>query len=199
MAETSSAEVQPSRRKSSLGKKLLIAFLVLVAIVAVLAVVVAVQPSEFKVTRSATMAAPPAEIFAQVNDFHKWDAWSPWLKLDPAAKTTYEGPPAGKGAVFTWSGNSQVGKGSMTVTESRPNDLIRIRLHFVEPMEGTSDAELTFKPEGDKTVVTWSMTGQNNFVAKAISMVMNMDKMIGGQFDKGLASMKAVAEAAPKQ
>lgn len=198
MAETSSAEVQPSRGKSSLGKKVFIGFLVLVAIVAVFAVVVAMQPSEFRVTRSATMAAPPAEVFAQVNDFHKWDAWSPWLKVDPAATTSFKGAPEGKGAVFAWSGNSEVGEGSMTITESRPNDLIRIRLDFVKPMEGTSDAEFTFKPEGGKTVVTWSMSGQNNFMGKAICMVMNMDKMIGGKFEEGLAGMKAVVEGTKK-
>ena len=176
-------------------KKILIALL---AIIAIFLIVVALQPSEFHVERTATMAAPPATVFDQVNDFHKWDAWSPWAKLDPNAKITFEGPPSGTGTIMTWAGNNEVGEGRMTLTESRPNDLIRIRLDFLKPFRGTSLAEFTFKPEGDRTVVTWSMTGQNNFMAKAVHLFMDMDKMIGGNFEKGLAQMKAVVEAGPK-
>lgn len=173
-------------------KKILLA---LVAIVAVLVVVVAVQPSEFRVERSATIAAPPAAVFAQVNDFHNWEAWSPWAKLDPTAQNSFEGPSSGKGAVFKWSGNREVGKGSMTLTESRPNDLIRIKLDFVEPFEDTSTAEFTFKPEGNQTLVTWSMAGRKNFFCKAIGLFMSMDKMIGEKFEEGLASIKSIVEA----
>jgi uncharacterized protein YndB with AHSA1/START domain len=173
-------------------------FVALLVVVVVLVAVIALQPSQFHVTRTATIAAPPPVVFAQVNDFHKWEAWNPWGKLDPAAKQTYEGAPAGSGAVYTWSGNSQVGAGRMTLVESRPNDLIRIKLEFLKPMAGTSTAEFTFRPEGDRTAVTWSMDGTNNFVAKAMCLVVNMDRMIGGQFEKGLADMKAVAEAAPR-
>lgn len=173
-------------------KKLLIA---LVAIVAVFAGFVAMQPSEFRVERSATINAPPSDVFAQVNDFHNWDAWSPWAKLDPAATMTYEGPSAGKGAIVKWDGNNEVGKGSMTLTESHPNDLIRIKLDFVKPFEGTSDVEFTFKPEGNQTRVTWRMSGRNNFIGKAFSLFMNMDKMIGDKYDEGLASLKSVVEA----
>ena len=133
-----------------------------------------------------------------MNDFHNWKAWNPWARLDPAMKQGYEGAPAGPGAVYTWAGNNEVGEGRMTLTESRPNDSIRIRLDFLKPFRGTSLAEFTFKPEGDRTVVTWSMTGQNNFMAKAVHLFMDMDKMIGGNFEKGLAQMKAVVEAAPK-
>ena len=160
--------------------------------------IVATQPSEFRVARTATIAAPAPAVFAQVNDFHNWEAWNPWAKLDPAMKQAYEGAPAGPGAVYTWAGNNEVGEGRMTLTESRPNDLIRIRLDFLKPFRGTSLAEFTFKPEGDRTVVTWSMTGQNNFMAKAVHLFMDMDKMIGGNFERGLAQMKAVVEAAPK-
>jgi len=176
-------------------KKILIAFIVLVAIVAVLAGVVAIQPAEYRVERSVTIAAPPADVFAQVNDFHNWEAWSPWAKLDPAAKYTFEGPSAGTGAVFKWSGNSEVGDGTMTLTESRPNELIRIKLEFVRPFEDTGTAEFTFKPEGNQTVVTWSMSGRKNFISKAMCLVMDMDKMLGGEFEKGLENMKAVVEA----
>jgi hypothetical protein len=161
-------------------------------------VVVAMQPSEFRISRSAAMTAPPADVFAQVNDFHNWEAWSPWAKLDPNAKNTFEGPTAGTGAIFKWAGNSEVGEGGMTITESRPAELVRIKLEFVKPMPGTSDTEFTFKPEGDKTVVTWTMSGHSDFLGKAICLFMNMDKMMGEKFDEGLASMKKVAESAPK-
>jgi uncharacterized protein YndB with AHSA1/START domain len=171
----------------------------LAVIVIVLAVIVALQPSEFRVARSTTISASPATVFAQVNDFHKWEAWNPWGKIDPAMKQAYAGAPAGSGAIYTWSGNNEVGEGRMTITESRPNDLILVKLEFFKPFSGNSLAEFTFKPEGNQTVVTWSMTGQNNFMAKAIHLFMNMDKMIGGQFEKGLAEMKSVVEASPKQ
>ena len=177
-------------------KKILIT---LAVIVVVFVGVVAMQPSEFRIVRTATMSAPAPAVFAQVNDFHKWEAWSPWAKLDPAAKNSFEGPPAGTGAIFRWAGNNQVGEGSMTITESRPNELIRFNLEFLKPMAGTSTAEFTFKPEGDQTTVTWSMSGKNNFIAKAICLFMNMDTMVGGKFEEGLAAMKSIVEAAPRQ
>ncbi len=176
-------------------KKILIA---LAVIIVVFVGVVALQPSDFRVTRSANMSAPPAAVFDQVNDLHKWEAWSPWAKLDPNAKNTFEGPPAGTGAVFAWAGNSQVGEGKMTITESRPNELVQFRLEFLKPMAGTSDAELTFKADGNQTTVRWTMTGKNNFIAKAMCLFVSMDKMVGGDFEKGLASIKSIVETAPK-
>jgi len=168
-------------------------------IIIVFVVIVALQRSEFRVARSATMSAPAPAVFAQVNDFHKWEAWNPWGKIDPAMKQTYEGAPAGIGAVYTWVGNNKVGEGRMTLTESRPSELIRIKMEFFKPFAGNSIAEFTFKPERNQTTVTWSMAGENNFMAKAMHLFMNMDKMIGGQFEKGLASMKSIVEVAPKQ
>jgi uncharacterized protein YndB with AHSA1/START domain len=159
---------------------------------------VALQPSDFRVTRSATIQAPAADVFTHVNDLHKWQDWSPWAKLDPAAKATFEGPPAGPGAIFKWDGNSQVGAGTMTVTDSRPGELVRLKLDFVKPMAGTSTTELTFKPQGNQTTVTWAMFGQNDFVSRAICMFMNQDKMVGGAFEQGLANMKAIVEGARK-
>ena len=170
----------------------------LVVVVAGLAVVVALQPSDFRVSRTATIAAPAPVVFAQVNDFRNWGAWSPWAKVDPAMRQTYEGAPAGAGAIYTWVGNREVGEGRMTIVESRPSDLIRVKLDFAKPLAGTSVAEFTFRPEGDRTAVTWSMTGEKSFVAKAIHLVMSMDRMIGDQFEKGLAAMKTVTEAAPR-
>ena len=177
-------------------KKVLIALGTLAAIVLVFAGVVALQPSDFRVVRSATMAASPEAVFSQVNDFHKWQAWSPWAKLDPEAKNIYEGPQAGTGAIFKWSGNNEVGEGMMTLTDSQPNDLIRIKLDFIRPFAASNTAEFTFKPEGDQTLVKWSMFGQNTFMSKAIHLVMDMDKMVGGNFEQGLAQMKSVVEAA---
>jgi hypothetical protein len=174
-------------------KKILIA---IGAIVVVFLIVVALQPAEFRVVRSASMSAPPPAVFEQVNDLHKWAAWSPWEKLDPALKRTYEGPAAGTGAIYRWVGNNKVGEGSMTITESRPSDLIRIKLEFLQPFASTADTEFTFKPEGNQTEVTWSMAGKNNFMAKAMCLFMNMDKMVGGQFEQGLAQMKSLVETA---
>jgi hypothetical protein len=162
------------------------------------AVYVALQPSDYRVARSMTIAAPAPTVFSEVNNFHRWEAWSPWAKLDPAAKASFEGPDAGPGATFKWAGNAQVGEGSMTVIESRPSDLIRIKLDFVKPMAGTAVSEFTFKPRGDQTEVTWAMMGQNNFLSRAICMFMNQDRVIGGYFEKGLANLKSVVSAGPK-
>jgi hypothetical protein len=170
--------------------------IVIAAIIVAFVIIVATRPSDFRVTRSAAISAPAAVVFAQVNDFHKWGAWSPWEKIDPALQRTFEGPSAGTGAIYRWVGNKNVGEGGMTITESRPGELIRIKLEFLKPFKATHTAEFTFKPEGNQTVVTWSMFGKNNFMAKAIHMFINMDNMIGGQFEKGLADMKSVAETA---
>ena len=165
-------------------------------IVVVLVIVVALRPAEYRVVRSATVSAPAAVVFEQVNDLHKFQAWSPWARLDPTSKNTFEGPPAGTGAAFAWVGNSKVGEGRMTIIESRPNEAIGIRLDFVKPFAGTSSAAFTFKPEGNQTAVTWSMTGRHNFIVKAMSLFMSMDKMIGGMFEQGLANLNAVAQTA---
>ena len=171
---------------------------VIVLVVGVLALIVAMQPSEFRIERTTTIAAPAPAVFAQVNDFHNWQAWSPWATLDPAAKSSFEGAPAGQGAMFAWAGNSKVGEGRMTITESRPSELVRIKLEFVKPFAATNTAEFTFKPAGDRTAVTWSMFGHNNFLSRAVFLFVNMDKALGSEFEKGLASMKSAAEASAK-
>jgi len=170
----------------------------LALILVVLAVVIATRPDDFRIARSATMNATPSAVFEQVNDFHKWDAWSPWAKLDPNSKVSFEGPAAGTGSIFKWSGNSEVGEGKQTIIESRSNDLIHIKLEFIRPFAATNDVEFTFKPEGANTLVTWTMSGKNNFIGKAFSLVMDCDKMLGGFFEKGLASIKTIVESAPK-
>ena len=178
---------------------LLKALIALAVVAVVFAVAVAMQPDEFRVARSATIAAPAPAVFAQVNDFRRWQAWSPYDKLDPAMKRTYEGPAAGTGASYTWAGNANAGEGRATITESRPNELVRIRLDFAKPFASTAIAQFAFKPNGERTTVEWSLAGKNNFVAKAAHLFLNMDRMVGGQFEEGLAQLKSVAEKAPNE
>jgi len=163
-------------------------------VIAIFVTVVALQPSDFRIERSAAIAAPAPAVFAQVNDFQNWRAWSPWEKLDPQLKRIYEGPAAGTGAQYAWVGNKDVGEGRMTILESRPGELVRIRLEFFKPFAATNTAEFSFRPSGNGTELTWSMSGQNNFVARAICLFMNMDKMVGGQFEQGLAQIKSIVE-----
>jgi hypothetical protein len=177
-------------------KKILIG---LAGLIIVFVIVVATRPAEYSVTRSAALAAPPEVVFAQVNELRKWEAWNPWGKLDPNMKLTYEGPAAGVGASYSWVGNNQVGEGRLTITESRASGGVQFKLEFFKPMAGVSTTEFTFKPVGDHTEVTWSMTGRNNFVAKAMCLFMNMDKMIGGQFEQGLMELKTISERIAKQ
>src|SRR5688500_16487468 len=152
----------------------------LAILVIMFVIIVATRPSPCSITRSATMSASPAAVFEQVNDFHKWAAWSPWEHKDPAMKRSFEGPPAGVGSVYRWAGNKEVGEGGMTITQSRPGDLVRIRLEFLKPFAATNTTEFTFKPQGDQTAVVWTMTGKHNFMGKAFCMFMDMDKMVGG-------------------
>lgn len=174
----------------------MIPILLALAIVAVLLfVVVAGRPDEFSVMRSTAIAAAPAVVFEQVNSFHKWDAWSPWAKLDPACKNTFSGAAAGKDAGFAWEGNNKVGAGRMTITDSQSPELIRINLEFLRPFKSTNTTEFTFRPRGNQTLVTWTMTGKNNFMSKVFGLIMDCDKMIGKDFEKVLASIKTIVEA----
>ena len=170
---------------------------VLTVLLIVLVVTIAMRPSEFRITRSARISARPATVFPLVNDFRQWPAWSPWEHRDPNMTRSYEGPPSGVGAAYRWSGNREVGEGCITITDSRPDELIRMRLEFLKPFKSTNTTEFTFAPEagGPATNVTWTMTGRNNFMGKAFGLFMDMDKMIGADFEKGLAAMKAAAES----
>jgi Polyketide cyclase / dehydrase and lipid transport. len=180
----------PSRK--SLLWKILIG---LAAVIVLFLIVVATRPSEYRVSRSAVINATPDTVFPHVNELRKWEAWNPWGKVDPNMKLTYEGPEAGVGASYLWAGDSSVGEGKATITDSKPAELVRLKLDFYKPMPGTSDAEFTFKPQGAATEVTWAMSGKNNFLGKIVCMFMNMDKMMGEQFEKGLADMKTAVEA----
>lgn len=167
-------------------------------LVVVFLVVALLQPSTYRVVRTATIAAPAAVVFAQVNDFHAWSAWSPWEHLDPAMKKTFGGAPAGAGATYAWAGNSKAGEGTMAITESRPNERIKIDLEFIKPFAAQNGTEFAFSEDHGQTGVSWSMTGSKNLVMKAMGLFMSMDKMIGGDFERGLANLKAVAENAAK-
>ena len=169
--------------------------LILVAIAVIIFIIVAaMQPSDFRITRTGTITAPASSVFAQVNDLHKWDPWSPWAKLDPDAKNTFEGSASGVGAIMRWVGNNKVGQGSMTIMESRPDEFISFKLEFLKPFKATNTSEFSFTNENDQTTVTWSMYGKNNFMGKAIGLIMSCEKMVGGQFEKGLAALKSVVE-----
>ena len=174
-------------------------FFILIVVIISLAVFISSRPEDFRVTRSVVVTAPQEAAFNQVNDLHKWEAWSPWAKLDPNAKNSYEGPQTGTGAALSWAGNNEVGEGKMTIIESVPSELVRFRLDFLKPFTATNTAEFTFKSDGDKTTVVWSMFGKNNFLSKAVGLFMDCDKMVGDQFEHGLSSLKQILQTPPAQ
>ena len=173
-------------------KKIAIALVVLVV---AFAAFVATRPADFRISRSRTVVATPDVVYAYVNDFHNWPEWSPWEKLDPGMKREHSGSPAGPGASYRWAGNNEVGEGRMTITDSRPSQAVTIHLEFVKPFAATNTAQFDLAPSGTGTNVTWSMTGHNNFLAKAAGVFMNMDKLVGGDFEKGLANLDAATAA----
>jgi hypothetical protein len=174
-------------------KKILIAVL---GLGGVLAGVVAIQPNTYKVTRALKINAPVETVFPMVRDYHRWEAWSPWAKLDPNMKVTYSGPEeGGVGSTYSWSGNDKVGSGKMTTIEVLDGRQLKIKLDFLEPFASTSMTHFTFAPDGAGTAVTWEMSGEADFITKAMSLVSSMDSMVGPDFEKGLRSMKEVAES----
>jgi hypothetical protein len=177
-------------------KKILIAVAVLLV---VLLIVVASRPASYRVARSTNITAPPAVVYSQVVDFHRWDAWSPWAKLDPAMKATYSGPPSGPGSAYAWTGNDKVGEGKMLITGARPGQEVNIKLDVIKPFESSATTGFLFEPAAGATKVTWSMSGENNFVGKAFSLFMDMDAAIGKDFEKGLLALKTVSEAEAKR
>ncbi len=166
----------------------------LVAIIALILIVGAFQSDTYRVERSITIAAPAAEIFPQINNLRATQAWSPWVKLDPNAKITYDGPASGVGASNAWVGNSDMGEGRQTITKSTPNELVRLKLEFFKPRADVATTDFRLTPAGSGTTVAWSMYGHKDYVAKCVCMFMSMDKMIGGEFEKGLANLKALVE-----
>jgi uncharacterized protein YndB with AHSA1/START domain len=163
------------------------------AIIAIILILAAMQPNDFKVVRSTTIKAPPEKIIPLIADFHQWGSWSPWEKLDPAMVRTHSGAASGKGAHYHWKGNDQVGEGHMEVLNVTPNS-VNIKLDFLSPFEAHNMADYVLDTKGDMTTVTWTMYGPSNFMTKVMGLFVSMDKMVGPDFEKGLASMKAVAE-----
>ena len=168
--------------------------IVVVVLVGALLAFAATKPDTFRVQRAASIKAPPEKIFPLINDLHSWGAWSPWEKLDPAMKRTHSGAASGKGAVYQWEGNGEVGAGRMEIVEASPPSAVRIKLDFLKPFEAHNFAEFTLEPKGDATNVTWTMYGPNTYVSKLMSVFFNMDSMVGKYFESGLANLKAATE-----
>lgn len=174
-----------------------LSILIIIVLVAAL-VLIAKQPDDFCITRSIKIATPASNIFPYINDLKRFNQWSPWAKMDPNSTLTFEGADQGEGAKMSWKGNKAVGQGSMTNIETRANELVRFKMDFLKPMKATNFAEFSFKTEGDLTVVSWSMQGKNNFISKLFHLLVNCDKMIGAQFEKGLSDLKSLAEQTAK-
>jgi hypothetical protein len=173
----------------------LIIILVVAALVTFLLVVVS-KPNNFRMQRSLTINAPADVIYAHIDDFHKWQAWSPWEQLDPDLKRTYSGAPSGIGAVYDWQGNGKAGQGRMTIREATPAHRLLINLDFIKPFPATNSAEFLLQPSGDATVVTWAMFGPSPFMSKLMGSLMNMDDLIGKDFERGLNTLKVLSEKA---
>jgi uncharacterized protein YndB with AHSA1/START domain len=174
----------------------ILAGIILVIAIAIAAVLgyAATRPDTFRIERSTSIQAQPEKVFAVLNDFHRWPEWSPWEKMDPAMKRTHSGPPSGKGAVYAWEGNDKVGKGRMEIIESNPATLLVIKLDFLEPWEAHNMAQYTLDRRNGATHITWAMFGPQPYMAKVMSVFLSMDKMVGKDFETGLANLKAVAE-----
>ena len=170
-----------------------IAIIIIVVLVAVFGYA-ATRPDMFAVERSVTINAPPEKIYPLIDDFHNWGAWSPYEQMDPAMKRTMSGAAAGRGAIYAWEGNANAGTGRMEITEAKPSSKITIELDFTKPFAAHNAVDFTLEPAGTATNVTWAMHGSNAYIAKVMGLFVNMDKMIGGQFESGLASLKSAAE-----
>lgn len=178
-----------------------IALISLVAVVGFIAgfcAVVAMQPSSFAVTRSTVIHAAPARVFPLVSDLKAGLTWSPWEDLDPTMQRTFAGDDGQVGSSYHWSGNSEVGEGKMTLVEKQPNEMVKYRLEFIRPMEGENEVLYVLSDQNGDTHFTWTMTGQANFMQKAVCLFMDMDEMVGSQFEKGLANLKQLAETSPE-
>jgi hypothetical protein len=173
--------------------------LVAVLLLAGFITVIALQPPTFTIERSILVSAPPEAIFPLLTDFHRWAQWSPWDQLDSNMKRTYGGPDSGVGATYAWqSPNNRVGEGRMAVTAAVPHSSVEVRLEFIKPFPGVNQVHLVLAPGEGGTRLTWTMVGTKTFVSKAFHLVMNMDKLIGPDFEKGLASIQTLAQASPQ-
>ncbi|MDO8876611.1 MAG: SRPBCC family protein [Pseudolabrys sp.] len=172
---------------------LIIAAVLVVAVTVVLALATT-KPDTFRVTRTTTIKAPPEKIYPMIADFHRWTAWSPYENKDPAMKRTYGGTPGAVGQTYGWSGDKNTGVGSMTLTEAAPSSKVALKLDFISPFEAHNTVVFSIVPQGDGTIVNWDMQGPTPFIGKIMHVFMNMDKMVGTDFEVGLANLKAQAE-----
>jgi hypothetical protein len=181
-----------------MGSTLLTIAVIVVALlvfaIAVVLIIAATKPDGFRIQRKANFKAPPEKIFPEIIDFHKWGAWSPWEKIDPNLKRTYNGAASGQGAIYEWEGNKQVGKGRMEIMQATPSSKIAIKLDFLKPFEAHHTAEFSLEPDGGSSNVTWAMIGRQPFLLKVMSVFFSMDKMVGKDFEAGLANLKAITE-----
>ncbi|HEY9552679.1 SRPBCC family protein [Allosphingosinicella sp.] len=168
--------------------------LIVLVILAALLIYIMTRPNTFRVRRSAMIDAPPEKVFPLINDFHRWEVWSPWEKLDPALQRRFSGPESGKGSIYEWQGNKKVGQGRMEIVDSFAPSKILIKLDFLKPFESHNTTEFTLEPKDRATEVNWEMYGPSPFMTKAMSLFGGMDKMVGKDFEKGLANMRAAAE-----
>ncbi len=180
--------------KRAVAELVFFVVLLLIAVAAGLIAHVSNLPGTFRYERRAMINAAPDKIFPLINDFHAWQTWSPWEKLDPGQKRTYSGAPAGPGAVYAWEGNNKVGEGRMEILETTPSNRVLVKLDFLKPFKAQNFTEFSLEPAGAATNVTWTMYGPNPFMSKVLGLMMNMEKMIGKDFEAGLANMKAAAE-----
>jgi hypothetical protein len=169
--------------------------IVIALLIAAVLIVAAMRPDSFRTERSLDIAVPPEKLFPLIDDLRRWRDWSPYEKKDPMMQRTLSGPPAGVGAVYEWKGNKDVGQGRMEIVESKSTELIRIQLDFISPFEAHNIAEFTLLPTASGTRVTWALSGPSPYLSKLIGLFMNMDKMIGQDFEAGLANLKVLAES----
>jgi uncharacterized protein YndB with AHSA1/START domain len=172
-------------------KKILAGLFVVILIICGLALT---KPDTFTVQRSTVIKAPPEKIMALISDFHNWPTWSPWEKLDPKMQRTFSGAASGKGAVYNWLGNSDVGQGRMEITDITPPTKVVIKLDFIVPMESNNVTEFMLTPQGENTTVTWTMNGPMPFMFKLMNVFSSMDAVVGKDFDRGLLQLKSAAE-----
>jgi uncharacterized protein YndB with AHSA1/START domain len=168
--------------------------IVLVLLIAALLIYAATKPDSFRIERTTTIKAPPEKVFSLINDFHQWEAWSPWEKIDPALKRTYSGAASGTGAVYEWDGNKDIGQGRMEITESSPSSKVSLKLDFVKPFEAHNRVDFTLATQGDSTTVTQAMYGPSPYMSKLMTIFFSMEKMVGSKYEEGLANLKALAE-----
>lgn len=167
---------------------------VVLLLVTGLLIYAATKPDSFRIERSTTIKAPPEKVFALINDFHQWEAWSPWEKIDPALKRTYSGSLSGAGAVYEWAGNREIGQGRMEIVESTALSKVSLKLDFVTPFEAHNFVDFTLTPQGDSTKVTQAMYGPSPYVSKLMTIFFSMEKMVGSKYEEGLANLKSLAE-----